>query len=86
MPAHLEIDEVPTGASLSTGTSPTIESTMSLNPRINPEKCEHPCKAEDLNPGGQVQPQGTEPTELDLVCLINHSLMGIAASTWVVIH
>ena len=50
VPAHLETDEVTTGASLSTGTSPTTESTMPLNPRINPGKCEHPCQVEDLNP------------------------------------
>jgi hypothetical protein len=30
-----------------------------LNPRINPEKYEHPCQVEDLNPGGQVPPQET---------------------------
>jgi hypothetical protein len=54
VPAHLEIDEITTtGASLfeidevttgaSLSTSPTTESTTSLNPEINPEKCKHPC-------------------------------------------
>ena len=33
-PKILEIDEVTTGASLSTGTSPTTECTTPLNPRI----------------------------------------------------
>jgi hypothetical protein len=58
-PVDLEIHEVTTGASLSTGTSPTTESIAPLKPRINPEKCEHPCQVKDLNPGGQVPPQGT---------------------------
>ena len=58
-PADLEIHEVTTGASLSTGTSPTTKSIAPLNPEINPGKYEHPCQVEDLNPGGQVQPQGT---------------------------
>jgi hypothetical protein len=57
MLAHLEIDEVTTGASPSTGTSPTIESVTPLNPRIKPEKCDYPCQVEDLNLGGQVPPQ-----------------------------
>jgi hypothetical protein len=43
-----EIDEVTIGASLSTGTSSTTEST--LNPGINLEKCEHSCQVENLNP------------------------------------
>jgi len=47
------------GASLSTGTSPTTESIAPLNPGINPGKCEHPCQVEDLNPTGQIPPQGT---------------------------
>ena len=45
VPADLEIHEVTTGVSLSTGTSPTTESITSLNPEINPEKYEHPCQA-----------------------------------------
>ena len=53
-PADLEIYEVTTDASLSNETSPTTESMAPLNPGINPEKCEHPCQVEDLNPGGQV--------------------------------
>ena len=54
MPTQLEIDEITTGASLSTGTSPTTESTTPLNPGINSEKYEHSYRVEDLNPGGQV--------------------------------
>ena len=34
-----------TGVSLLTGTLPTTESIMPLNPRINPGKYEHPCKS-----------------------------------------
>jgi hypothetical protein len=49
----------PTGASLSTETSPTTESIAPLNPVINSEKCEHPCQVGDLNPGGQIPPQRT---------------------------
>jgi hypothetical protein len=56
VPTDLEIYEVTTGASLSTGTSPTTESIAPLNPGINPGKYEHPCQVEDLNPGGQVPP------------------------------
>jgi hypothetical protein len=56
----LEIHEVTTGASLSTGTLPTTESITPLNLEINPEKYEHPCQVEDLNPHGQVPPQGTQ--------------------------
>ena len=58
-PADLEIHKVTTGALLSTGTSLTTERITPLNPRINPGKYEHPCQVEDLNPGGQVPPQGT---------------------------
>jgi hypothetical protein len=57
--ANLEIHKVITGASLSTETSPTTESIAPLNPRINTEKCEHPCQVENLNLGGQVPPQET---------------------------
>jgi len=62
--AHLEIDEVTIGASLSMGTSPTTKRIVPLNPEINPEKCEHPCQAGDLNSGGQVPLQWTQPVEL----------------------
>jgi hypothetical protein len=57
--ADLEIHEVTTGTSLSTGTSSTIESIAPLNPRINLGKYEHTYQVKDLNPGGQVPPQGT---------------------------
>jgi hypothetical protein len=40
--AHLEIDKVNTGASLSTGTSPTTESTTLLNLRIKSRKMRAP--------------------------------------------
>jgi hypothetical protein len=63
-PADLEIHEVTTGTSLSTGTSPTTECIAPLNPRINLGKYEHPCQIEDLNPGEQVPPRGTQPTDL----------------------
>jgi hypothetical protein len=63
-PPDLEIHEVTTGASLSTGMSPTTESIAPLNPVINPGKGEHPCEVDDLNMGGQVPPQGTQPTDL----------------------
>jgi hypothetical protein len=63
-PTNLEIDEGTTSASLSTGMSPTTERIMPLNPRINPGKCEHPCQVGELNPDGQVPPQGTQPAEL----------------------
>jgi hypothetical protein len=56
---HLEIDKVTAGALLSTGTSPIIERTTSLNSGTNQEKYEHPYQVDDLNPGGQVPPQGT---------------------------
>jgi hypothetical protein len=62
-PADLKIHEATTDTSLSTGTSSTTESIAPLNPRINLEKYEHPCQVEDLNPGGQVPPQGTQPTD-----------------------
>jgi hypothetical protein len=38
-PVDLEIHKVTTGAPLSIGTSPTMESITPLNYRINPEKC-----------------------------------------------
>jgi hypothetical protein len=53
------------------GTSPTIESIMPLNLKINPGKYEHPCQVEDLNLDGQVPPQGTYPTEGLLRLLIS---------------
>jgi len=59
-----EIDEVTTGASLSTGMSPTTERIASLNPGINPGKYEYPCQVGDLNPGGLVPPQGNQPPKL----------------------
>ena len=55
-PANLEINEVTTGTSLSTGTSPTIEIIVPLNPIINLEKYEHTCQVKNLNPDGQVPP------------------------------
>jgi hypothetical protein len=55
--AHLKIDEITTGTSLSTGTLPTTESTTVLNPNINLEKYEHTCQVKDLNLGGLVPPQ-----------------------------
>jgi len=55
----LEIHEVTIGASQSTGTSPATESIALLNPEIiNPEKYEHLCKVDDLNPGRQVPQKG----------------------------
>ena len=63
-PTNFEIDEVTTDVLLSTGTSPTTESVAPLNPKINSEKYEHPCQVENLNPGGQVLPQETQPTNL----------------------
>ncbi|XP_021309936.1 uncharacterized protein LOC110432953 [Sorghum bicolor] len=62
-PTDLEIHEDTTGASLSTETSPTTESITLINPRINLGKCEHLCQVSDLNPGGQVLPQGIQPTD-----------------------
>jgi hypothetical protein len=53
-PADLGIHEVTTGVVLSMETSPTTESIALLNPEINPEKHEHPCQIEDLNPDKQV--------------------------------
>jgi hypothetical protein len=60
----LKIHEVTTDASLSMRTSPTTESIAPLNPKINPEKYEHPCQVEDLNPDGQVPSQRNQPTDL----------------------
>jgi hypothetical protein len=51
MPAHLEIDEVTAGTSLSMETSPTTENTTPLNSEINLGKCKQPCQVEDLNLG-----------------------------------
>jgi hypothetical protein len=51
--ADLEIHVVTTDVLLSTRTSPTNESIASLNPKINLEKCKHPCKIEVLNPVGK---------------------------------
>ena len=59
-PTDLEIHEVTTGTSLSTGMLPTTESIAPLNLRITPGKYEHPCQVKDLNPGEQVPPQGTQ--------------------------
>jgi hypothetical protein len=50
-PIDLEIHEVTTGVSQSTGMSPTTESITPLNPWTNPGKYEHPCQVENLNPG-----------------------------------
>jgi hypothetical protein len=58
-PVDLEIYEIITDVSLSTETSSTTETIAPLNPKTNSEKLEHPCQVEDLNPGGQVPPQGT---------------------------
>jgi hypothetical protein len=63
-PSNLEIDEGTTSALLSTGLPPTTERIMPLNPRINPGKCEHPCQVGELNPGGLVPQQGTQPAKL----------------------
>ena len=52
VPTHLEIDKVTTGASLSTGTSPTTESTTPLNPKINQKNTSTHVKAKDLNLSG----------------------------------
>jgi hypothetical protein len=59
MSAYLEIDEITTSASPSMVTSPTTESTTSLNPKINSGKYEHSYQIEDLNIGGQVSSQET---------------------------
>jgi hypothetical protein len=48
-PTDLEVDEVTTGASLLTGTSPTTERIAPDNSRINPRKCKRPCQVQDLN-------------------------------------
>jgi hypothetical protein len=79
-PADLEIHEVTTGDSLSTGTSPTTESIALLKRGINPGKCEHPCQVEDLNLGGQVSPQGTEPTYLKWLVMWKFILDGYFSS------
>ena len=57
-PTDLEIHEVTTGTSLSTGMLPTTESIAPLNLRITPGKYEHPCQVKDLNLGERVPPQG----------------------------
>jgi hypothetical protein len=67
-PADHEIHEVTSGASMSTGMSPTTKSITPFNPGINLGKCEHLYQVEDLNPSGQVPPQGTQPADLWLVC------------------
>jgi hypothetical protein len=55
-PTDLEIHKVTTGASLSTGTSPTTETIKPINLGINSEKYEHPYQIENLNPDRQVPP------------------------------
>jgi hypothetical protein len=62
--ANLNINEVTTCASLSMDTLSTTERIAPLNLGINPEKCEHPCQIEDLNPDEQVPPQETQPAGL----------------------
>jgi hypothetical protein len=37
-----------------------------VNPGINPGKCKHPYKVENLNPGRQIPPQITQPTDLSI--------------------
>jgi hypothetical protein len=59
-----EIHEVSIGASLSTETSPITESIVPLNLEINPEKYEYPCQVENINLGGQILPQETQPTDV----------------------
>jgi len=54
-PAHLEINEIITGVSLSTGTSFTTKRIALLNP----EKYEHPCQIENVDSDGWVPTQGT---------------------------
>jgi hypothetical protein len=93
-PANLEIDEVTTGASLSMDKSSTTERITPLDPRINPEKWEHPCQVSDSNPGGQVPPQGTHnqlsfiPHEMGFSCntveniSVNVILGGTNFVTW----
>jgi hypothetical protein len=44
--------------------SPTTENIALLNPKINPEKYEHPCQVKDLKPGGKVPPQEIQPTHI----------------------
>jgi hypothetical protein len=58
--ADLKIDEITTGASLSTGKSTTIKRIASLKPGINPEKYEH-MSVGDLYRSRQVPPQVTQP-------------------------
>ena len=70
MPTHLEIDEVTTGVSLSTETSPTIESTTPLNPKINAEKYKHLCQVEEFNPGELVHRK--EPNQLRIQALTSY--------------
>jgi hypothetical protein len=60
--ADLEIHEVTTTASMSTGTSSTTESIASLDLGINPGKYEITRDIEDLNPGVQILSQGTQST------------------------
>jgi hypothetical protein len=55
-PIDLEIHEVTTGVSLSTGTSPTTKTIEPINPGINSGKYEHPYQVENLNPDRQVLP------------------------------
>jgi len=61
-PANLEIEEVTTGASLSTSTLPTTESIALLNLGINPEKYEYPCQVKDLTRVGRFHHK--EPNQL----------------------
>jgi hypothetical protein len=49
VPADIEINEVTTGASLSTGMSSITESITPLNPRIYPGKYEHLCQVEGFD-------------------------------------
>ena len=58
-PANLENHEVTTNALLATETSSITESIAPSNPRINSGKYEYICQVDDLNPDGQVLPQGT---------------------------
>jgi hypothetical protein len=57
------------------GMPPTTERIASLNPEINPEKYKHSGQIGDLNLGGQVPPQGTQPAELCLVHVLMSSLV-----------
>jgi hypothetical protein len=62
----LEIHEITTGASLSTGRHLPLKlwKYSAVKSWKNPEKYEHSCQVENLNPGGQVSPQETRPTDL----------------------